>query len=47
MQIIKRLVLKLLEFHDILHALLAKNTGCDQLVTFDHDYEEFINLRKI
>ena len=25
---------------DILHVLIAKNTGCDELITFDHDFEE-------
>ncbi len=25
---------------DILHALMAKNMGCDELITFDKDYDE-------
>ena len=25
---------------DILHVLIAKNTGCDELITFDQDFEE-------
>ena len=37
---------KIAGISDILHALLAKNMGCEQLITFDHDYEEFINLEE-
>ena len=35
---------KIAGISDILHVLLAKNMGCEQLITFDHDYEEFTNF---
>jgi predicted nucleic acid-binding protein len=32
---------------DMLHALIAKETGCDYLITFDSDFEELKNYEEI
>ena len=32
---------------DILHVLIAKNTGCDELITFDRDFEELNMFEEI
>ena len=29
---------------DVIHALLAKNSGCHELITFDKDFNELVNI---